>query len=373
VLPKLEAARERLVAELVPLDGDEASAKSLGPAIDDRAYAVIPPLDPMEVVLVTDGTNLFLEAALLTLDDYVRLTTLAVTEDYGSAPELETADVIFYDIAAAPLPNPLPATNLVIFDPHRNDNSPVPIAKLRELEAPRLSEQKKDHVLLDGVVFKDVNMHRGTSFDTVPGDIALVSHLGEPVVVLREAEHGMLLIGFDPRQSDLALRTAFPLMIANAVDYFGMREAGFVAAVPIGASRELALADFGIPGENVTLLEVTPPDPDPEDDVVPKPLRVRAQDGRFRIRALVPGVYGIEVKDGDAEGTVVEVAVNQANAAASNLASQLDEAAVPEANAAGEPPEPAPLSEGPLWTLIMLIAVAIIAIEWATYHRRKTV
>jgi hypothetical protein len=69
--------------------------------------------------------------------------------------------------------------------------------------------------------------------------------------------------------------------------------------------------------------------------------------------------------------------VNQANAAASNLTSQLnlglDGQPVPEANAAGEPPEPAPLSEGPLWTLIMLIAVAIIAIEWATYHRRKTV
>ena len=36
----------------------------------------------------------------------------------------------------------------------------------------------------------------------------------------------MLLIGFDPRGSDLPLRTAFPLMVANAVDYFGMREAG---------------------------------------------------------------------------------------------------------------------------------------------------
>ncbi len=373
ILPKLEAARERLIAELVPLEGDPESAKSLGPSIDDHAYAVIPPLDPMEVVLVTDGSNLFLEAALLTLDDYVRLTTLAIAEGGADAPAIQTADVVFYDVAAQPLPNPLPATNLVIFDPHRNEDSPVPIAKLHELRAPRLSEQKRDHVLLDGVVFKDINMHRGTSFDIVPGDVALVSHLGEPMVVLRDAEHGMLLIGFDPRQSDFALRTAFPLMVANAVDYFGMREAGFVAAIPIGASRELALADFGIPSEDVTLLEVRPPDPDPNDDEEPAPIRVRAQDGRFRIRALIPGVYTIAVKDGDAEGTVVEVAVNQANAAASNLASQLDEMSVPEDNVAGAPAKPAPLSEGPLWTLIMLIVVAVIAIEWATYHRRKTV
>jgi hypothetical protein len=97
------------------------------------------------------------------------------------------------------------------------------------------------------------------------------------------------------------------------------------------------------------------------------------QDGRFRIRALVPGVYTIEVKDGEAVGSVVQVAVNQANTAASNLASRFDEATVPEASRAGEAPDSAPRSEGPLWTLIMLAAVALIAVEWATYHRRQTV
>ncbi|MCA9686452.1 MAG: hypothetical protein KC457_30065, partial [Myxococcales bacterium] len=74
-----------------------------------------------------------------------------------------------------------------------------------------------------------------------------------------------------------------------------------------------------------------------------------------------------------AEGAVFEVAVNQANTAASNLESRLDEDILPEDNVAGDPPEPAPLSEGPLWTLIMLVAAALIAVEWATYHRRKTV
>jgi hypothetical protein len=373
VLPKLEAARERLVAELVPLPDDPASSEALGPAIDDRAYAVIPPLDPMEIVLVTDGTNLFLEAALLTLDDYVRLSTLPALDGTADNELIATANVVFYDIAASPLPDPLPDTNLVIFDPHRLDKSPVPIPKLKDLTGPRLSEQRKGHPLLAGVVFKDVNMHRGTSFDIAPGDVALVSHLGEPMVALREAEHGLLLIGFDPRSSDLPLRSAFPLLVANAVDYFGMREAGFVAAIPIGASRELVLADFGIPGNDVSLLEVTPPDADPNDGVAPEPQRVRAQDGRFRLRALIPGVYTITVQDGGAEGSVVQVAVNQANAAASNLESRLDEASLPEPSRAGEPPDPAPLTEGPLWTLIMLAVVALIALEWATYHRRKTV
>lgn len=373
VLPKLEAARETLVAQLAANPEDPSSAAALGPAIDDRAWAVVPPLDPMEIVLVTDGTNLFTEAALLILDDYVRLTTL--TPEQGSADHeaIVEADVVFYDVGGNPLPKPLPDTNLVVFDPWRFDDSPFPIRQLRSLRGPRLSEQVKDHDLLAGVVFKDVNMLTATSFELEPGDLALVSHLGEPIVVLREAEHATLAIGFDPRGSDLPLRTAYPLLIANAVDYFGRREAGFVAAVPIGASRELALADLGIHGDDVTLLSVTPPDPTPDDDQAPEPQRVRAQDGRFRLRALVPGVYRIEVMDGEAIGTQVDIAVNQANTAASNLDSRLDPEALGDQDVASAPPDAAPLTESPLWTLILLAAIGLIGLEWATYHRRKTV
>jgi hypothetical protein len=373
VLPKLEAARERLVAKLVANAEDPRSAAALGPAIDDEAWAVVPPLDPMEIALVTDGTNLFTEAALLILDDYVRLTTLTPEQGTADHEAVVAADVVFYDVGDAPLPKPLPDTNLVVFDPWRYADSPFPIRKLRELRAPRLSEQVKDHDLLTGVVFKDVNMLAGTSFELEPGDRALVSHLGEAMVVLREAEKGILAIGFDPRGSDLPLRTAYPLLIANAVDYFGRREAGFVAAVPIGASRELALGDLGIQGDDVSLLQVTPPDLEPDDGIDPQPLRVRAQDGRFRLRALDPGVYRIEVMDGESAGTAVEIAVNQANAAASNLESRLDADALGDADEVAEVAEGAPLTESPLWTLILMAVIGLIGLEWATYHRRKTV
>jgi hypothetical protein len=373
VLPKLEAARERLVAKLVANAEDPGSAAALGPAIDDEAWAVVPPLDPMEIALVTDGTNLFTEAALLILDDYVRLTTLTPEQGTADHEAIVAADVVFYDVGEAPLPKPLPDTNLVVFDPWRYADSPFPIRKLHDLRAPRLSEQVKDHDLLTGVVFKDVNMLAGTSFELEPGDRALVSHLGEAMVVLREAEKGVLAIGFDPRGSDLPLRTAYPLLIANAVDYFGRREAGFVAAVPIGASRELALGDLGIQGDDVSLLQVTPPDLEPDDGVDPQPLRVRAQDGRFRLRALDPGVYRIEVMDGESAGTAVEIAVNQANAAASNLESRLDADALGDAAEAAEVAEGAPLTESPLWTLILMAVIGLIGLEWATYHRRKTV
>lgn len=365
VLTDLDAARTHLIARLEPGETDDTDGAALGPALDDVAYAVIPPLEPVEVALVTDGEDLFLEAALLTLDDHILLSGVSPADGTADHPALQSADIVFYDVADAALPDPLPEKHLIVFDPHRLEGSPFPIALGKRLERPRLTEQARKHPILQGVVFKDVNMHRGTSFALQAGDQALVKHLGEPIVVLREtADQTLLGIGFDPRQSDLPLRVAFPLLIANTVDYFEQRLPGFVASLPIGGDRELSLAELGLAAEGVSAIEVTAPDSE-------RPTRVRVQDGRFRMRALVPGVHSVRAVDGEAAGMAVEIAVNQASAAASNLQSRLDD--MPDEAKAGSAPEPAPLSEGPLWTLIILIVAGVVALEWASYHRRQTV
>ena len=103
-------------------------------------------------------------------------------------------------------------------------------------------------------------MHRGTAFKPKPGDQAMVKHLGEPMMVLREeTKRSVVGIGFDPRQSDLPLRAAFPLLVANTIDYFEQRIAGFVAALPIGSDRELSLAELGLGAEGVSAVEITAP------------------------------------------------------------------------------------------------------------------
>lgn len=362
ILPDLDAARARLVARLEPADGDPAP---LGPAIDDVAWAVIPPVEPVEVALVTDGTDLFLEAALLTLDDHVRLTGVDPDRAEPDAPAIASATIVVYDVGGRPLPA-LPADkHLVVLDPHRVPGSSFPIARGRELVRPRLTEQVRNHPILQGVVFKDVNMSRGTGFSTVPGDQALVSHLGEPIIVLRESlERSLLGIGFDPRQSDLPLRVAFPLLIANTIDYFETRLPGFVAALPVGEDRELRLAELGLPVDGVVAVEISEPDAGPT-------ARVRVHEGRFRMRAMVPGIHAVRAIGADGSGPAVEIAVNQASRDASNLAPTLGD--LPEHARASEAPEPAPLAEGPLWTLVLLAIAAIVALEWASYHRRRTV
>ena len=215
-------------------------------------------------------------------------------------------------------------------------------------------------------------MSRGTSFELAPGDQALVSHLGEAIVALREGEYGVLQIGFDPRQSDLPMRIAFPVMVANAVDYFARRSAGFVAAVPVGASRELALADLGLDAGGAHLVEVIDPDGGRQ--------QLAVQAGRFRMRASVPGIHRIRVyeRSGDGAepglvdaGVEVRVAVNQSDLEASDLHGRLDE--LPKDALDDEVPASVSFDATRPWNWLVLLVIVLVATEWLTYHRRRTV
>lgn len=363
-LADLEAARARFVAHLrVVEDPPTGMSTELGPAFDDIAYAVVPPLSPLTVVVVTDGTDLFLEAALLTQGEHVELTGVTPDQAVAGHAALRDADVVVFDVADAPLPATLPDAHLLVFDPWRRASSPFAIAKRADIKRPFLTEQLRDHPVLAHVVLKDVNISRGTTFALEPGDQALVRTLGEPIMVLRErGDHGLVAVGFDPRQSDLPLRIAFPLLVDNVLKYFEQREPGFVASIALGGSRELALAELGMAVDGVTRVKVRAPDGTEREQPV--------EDGRIRLRALEPGFFEFTAVDGDAVGSA-ELAVNQTGTAASDLhprTADLDPAVF-----AGEAPTPAPVAQGPLWTAIILLAAAIVVIEWATYHRRITV
>ncbi len=210
-----------------------------------------------------------------------------------------------------------------------------------------------------------MNIARGTTLVAEPGDTVLFRSLGAPMAVLREQEYSTIAIGFDPRQSDIALRVAFPLLVDNILRYVEQRDPGFVASVQIGQSRELALSQLGLDSDGVTRVRITAPTGESVD--------LPVQRGRFRLRAVTPGFYGITALDGGSAGASIELAVNQAIIDASDLHSRLEDAAIDETAATAAPPEPAPIGDGPLWSMLLVVVAGIIALEWATYHRRVTV
>ena len=66
----------------------------------------------------------------------------------------------------------------------------------------------------------DVNVSEAHRLALAPDDVALAGSFGVPLVVARERP-GLRIaaLGFDPRRSDLPMRPAFPLLIANTLDW----------------------------------------------------------------------------------------------------------------------------------------------------------
>ena len=364
ILGNVDAARTRLVARLRP-DPARPDDSHVGPEHDDVAYAVVPPLPTLDVVLVSGGGNLFLEAALLTLEENVRLTGLTPEQARQDHPDLERADLLIFDVADHPLPAALPSRDMLVFDPWRQDTGPVPIPAGKAVARPILTEHDQDHPIFANMVLKDINIARGTTFRTEPGDEVLVRTLGEPIVVLRKGPPDVLVVGFDPRQSDFPLRVAFPLFIHNVVDYFEQRHDGFVESIPVGTTRELSLAEIGLPGEGIERVVVTPA----EGNAVEIPV----DHGVIRFHARHPGFHEIRALDGTSSGRAVEVAVNHGDPSASILDNRLSAAAAIVAASAGPAPAPTPVGGGPLWMTLLLLACGVVALEWISYHRRVTV
>lgn len=357
VLTDLDVAHDRLEAEL--RFGDDVD-NTAGITIDDRAYAVVPPTRAVDVVLVSDGTDLFLEAALLSLEEHVRLTALPPARGTADEPAIADADVVVYDVGDAALPAVWPDAAIIVFDPHRHPDSPSPIAAGRTITRPRITETERDHPVLRDVVLKDVNMHHATAFRLEPGDVPLMRHLGEAIVVLRDGEQRVLAFGFDPRASDLPLRVAFPLLLANAIDHFHRRTPGFVATVATGTAQTIDAASLGLDLDDSSVVAVHGPGETTEAASV--------DDGQIRFSVPAPGIYRVSTND-DRQGYV---AANLGDASASDLRPTI-EADDLDLAASTRVPEPVIVRDDPLWTLAILFALLALLVEWGTYHQRRTV
>ncbi len=360
VFDDLDAPGAVLEARIASADGTPLP----GPALDDTAHATIPPVRPARVVLVTDGTDLFLDAALLSLGESVDVTAVAPDDREGLAEAAARADVAIVDVGAEPLP-PLPAgVHLVVFDPWRHDDAAFPIPKGRDVRRPFLTEQDRSHPVLEDVSLVDVNVARGTTFRTGPGDEVLVRTVGEPIVVLRaEGGRKILAVGFDPRQSDLPLRVAFPLLLANALDLFAAEAPGYVATVRAGIPATIDLTDLGLDARTATRARIEGPDG--------TQLAVPVHDGRVRVLLDRPGIATVVLEDGEAAGVRGQVAVNAVALGA--LGDGLADLPWARRADAGPAPEPFPVVDDPLWFLLLVLVALAGAVEWWTYHRRITV
>ena len=361
IFTKLPAnADNRLRASLRPGEGAGASDAF---ALDDQAFALLPARKKQKVLLVTID-NLFLEGALLVYDniDERKVTPAKYEENPAVADGFDV--VIFDDYTPKLLPSP-PAS-LLFFHPTGADS---PIAVTRELAAPHITEIDETHPVMRWVSMSDVYMDKTLVFapDARKGETTLAFAVRDSIVAAkRDGKRKIVAFGFSlpslgrDSATDLPLRVAFPMLLVNTLDWFAGDQTDLLTTYATGARERVPLD--GVVG--ATQAEVKGPD------------GVLAQtpviDGLATFYASRVGYYRVEARSAAGQAIAqIELAANLASPGESDIAPSSE---LVLGGRKLEAPEAFAITHSrKLWTYLILLAMALIAMEWITYHRRITV
>ncbi len=331
---RLRAELRRPAEDKTPLDDF---------ALDDVAYALLPPRPAQRVLLVSDG-DLFVEGALL-LDPRMAVTKLAPRAYTPDA--LREVDAVLFD---GFVPEVAPTVHAFYLAP-RGPHAPFPLSG--SLRAPILTDVAKDHPIARWLALKDLNILESATFTLARGDVAIASSLGRPVLAARERDGTKTVaLGFDPRKSDLPMRVAFPLLVLNILDWFeGARDA-VLNTYATGAT-------WRVPTTSTKPVTIIAPDG----------TRTQAapSDGLLRYSADRIGYYTVEEPGQPTHALAVSLFSDEEStlSPATDVFASLGSAKAPDA------PKSSPRRR--LWLYVIALVLAASCIEWWTYHRRVTV
>jgi hypothetical protein len=316
-------AGRRLIARLAQIHFEDGAKDAL--AADDVAYALLPQRERVRVDLI--GRDPASVGPLeLALQAWPQLQVTARPAPSGAA------DVNV--IVGAP-PSPLAAGRYLLIDP-KGANAPISVGA--RVAAPAITRWRDDHPILRGAVVSDLLVGEASRLELPAGATAIVSSNETPLLfALDDGERRVVGLGFPLERSNLPLRVGFPVILYNAIDWLGAHRAGR------GPAGEL---------ESASPIELTPPDG--------KPRTLAPVDGRVRIDTGAPGFYRAT-----ASGKPVgEWATSVADAGETRLQSSAPKGTAAQAGRR---------RDAELGHVLLLLATLLLLIEWATFHRRKTV
>jgi hypothetical protein len=350
--PQLSGASRTLEAKIARVDGtqDDLSA-------DDHAYALLPERRRAKVLVVTEG-NTYLEAALL-LDEYLEVTDVAPS-GYGQAIATGKWDTVIFDGVTPAEP---PKANALYFDP-RGPGSPVQVKEA--LKSPGFDRLDRKHPALRFVALDDVNIAAGHRLAPAEGDKVLGAAGGgaAPLLVAgTRSGYKFVAVGFDVRDSDLPLRVAFPLFVLDCINWFGDEDARYLSSFRTGDVWRIPVP------ESIAQATVKLPDGSSQS--------VAVHEGRAVMLGERAGFYSLSYATAGADAR--RERGDESMTFAANLLDPSESAIAPQDRLmvdGKDAGEVAPFHVGvrrEIWIYLLLLAAALTALEWATYHRRVTV
>ncbi len=346
--PNLSGASRKLEANIKPLEGSEDAL-----AADNHAFALLPERRRAKVLCVTAG-NTYLEAALL-LDEYLDVEYISpanfAVKYAQSAPKV---DAVVFDGVTPMTPA---RVNAIYLDP-RGPGSPVKVEA--EIKQPGFDKIDRRHPIVRWTALDDVNIAVGHKLAAEPGDKIVGASAEGPILVAgSRGGFRFVAMGFDVRASDLPLRVAWPLLLLNSINWFSDEDAQYISSFRTGDVWRVPVG--------VSFAQAKLSRPDGLTETVP------VHEGRAVYLGQRSGFYDVTtdpLPGGDAP-QIVSFAANLLDAEESRIEPK------PELFVDGKK---AGQLEGfqvgvrrEIWIYLLLIALILTVIEWATYHRRLTV
>lgn len=356
--PSQAVSGERLEARVRVTSPD---ARDVFP-LDNRAFAMLPAMQKVRVLLVTTG-NLFLEGPLIL---NLNLDVKTLPPDQYTPEESAQYDLTIFDsFAPASEDGPgLPeAGNFVFFNPPE-EGSPWELSAVEK--DPLITALKTSHPLMRWISLKDLNIGEARPLRAGPGDTDVASAFGKPLIITRQDEHLNLIgVGFDIRNSDMPLRVALPVLMLNIVDYFLVDDASFI---PNYTTGETWAVDLDVDVDTAQLTR-----PNGEQSTVPvfnkQAFFQGSEVGFYTVEAAPPpDAAGAEPS---ADGPVKKViAANLSDPDESQIAPgelKIDEQPAPDSA------DSLIFERNELWIWAVLALILLLLVEWATYNRRITI
>lgn len=325
-------------------------------ATDDSAWAVVPLRDRAEVRVLTSG-NRFLETALALLPG-IQVTTIKPTDALTATTTANLPPALTILDSTIPT-GTLPAGNLLfIAPPQATDYFSV----TGRIEAPVPLSVSADDPLTRYVDLRDVAIQDAVRIFLPPwGRAVLVERTtGAPLLIVGEADGRRVgILGFDLRHSDLPLRVAFPLLMANLVDTL---IPGGAAGIPrnVEPNRPLTIA---VAPETTAVLVRAPNGNE---------TTLTVQKGRALFEGTTQtGAYIVSTRDAQGQTAPLgRFAVNAFNPNESNIS--------PRANLQlGNSDTPTnielPRARSEWWTPLAWLALIVLVGEWLLAYRGQVV
>ena len=348
-------------------------------ACDNRAVALVAPRQPQSVILVTPG-NLFLESALRSMPG-VQLT---VARSWPAEVDRDTI-LVGHQTPLAGVTN---TRKLFVIQP-------VDDSVLGQLGPPLgdtlVVSQSSSSLLMSHVQLQNVPVP-GVRQLAVGDEYQVLAEApgGVPVFAARTNSDGKVLVwNLSVDEGELPLRTAFPILMSNAIQWFQGEAGPWLRAYAAGTSASIAAAETspvsshptGDPAswrrpEQTSTTATLPPHPTSaascflvRPDGTRRPLSSASgpwsigpldQCGVWRIERSVPTQERLPTGELPREN-LAEVACNLASASESDIRVQLP---------TNPPVTTAGLPGWPLWCYLTLIGLVLTVIEWFLYQRR---